>query len=400
MSLPRDLLDQLLSGYLDDALSTDERARVEQLLQTDDEIVAELAQLRELRQSLKALSQEDAASQLDGGFADRVLGAAVARAHAEGLGEDHPLVRLSEKPSKSASSGNASPWRYAGILVGLAASIVFAVIALRPETQDPQSNLISVADLSTTTPVDPTIVPEPEPTDLIPEKAPVIASTEVKPEPKPTVTPAELPKAEPKTTAIAKADTPVEASPNDSVQTPGTMIEIPASSKLAAVLVVNVKLTSAGHDSGAMGKAMQLAGLRPANQKAVTDEIASAVGDSENSKDNATVLFLQAPAKKLDQLYLHLLADTAGVKSVGLTISMDAPIVSVADALRPDPRLVQHSDSAIELLGGNGTVSQLAHELGVLNFAPANTDLLQAMVGGGNDDNGPDVPAQVLVLVH
>ena len=53
MSLPKDLLDQLLSGYLDDALSADERDRVDQLLKTDDSVVEELAQLQDLRKSLQ-----------------------------------------------------------------------------------------------------------------------------------------------------------------------------------------------------------------------------------------------------------------------------------------------------------------------------------------------------------
>lgn len=409
MSLPKELLDQLLSGYLDDALSTEERARLERLLETDNEIVVELDELRELRQSLKTLSQQSTAAPLDDGFADRVLGAAVARAHVEGLGDDHPLVRLSEKPSKSASANSAFPLRYAGIMAGLAASIAFAVITLRSgtteETTGPQTNPVAIADLNTTNPVDPMVVPEPELMDIpsdttladtaSADKTPVIASTEIKPEPKATA-PIEIPK----TAVVAKSNVPTVSPAADNGQTPETKIEIPSISKLAAVLVVNVKLTSAGHDSGAMGKAMQLAGLRPANQKTVTDEIASVVGQSKKSKDDATVLYLQAPAKKLDQLYLHLLADMDGVESVGLTITMDAPIVSVAEALQPDPRLIQHSDSAIELLSGNGTVGQFAHELGALQFAPANGDLLKAMAGGENDDNGPDVPAQVLVLVH
>ena len=55
MSLPRELLDQLLSGYLDDSLSADERARVEQLLQSDDEIVKELeARMKELDAEITA----------------------------------------------------------------------------------------------------------------------------------------------------------------------------------------------------------------------------------------------------------------------------------------------------------------------------------------------------------
>ena len=136
MSVPRELLDQLLTGYLDDALSADERARVEQLLQSDPEVAKELAQLRTLRQSLKAVAKADSAIKLDKGFSDRVIGAAMARAHAEGLAEDHPLVRLAEQPSTTRSGGTAAPWRAAGLMVAIAASIMFAVFMLRPEVNE------------------------------------------------------------------------------------------------------------------------------------------------------------------------------------------------------------------------------------------------------------------------
>ena len=85
MSLPQDLLDQLLSGYLDDALTADEHIRVERLLRSDPDVAEDLRKLRELRHSLQVLSKVDSDIKLDPGFADRVLGAAVARAREEGL---------------------------------------------------------------------------------------------------------------------------------------------------------------------------------------------------------------------------------------------------------------------------------------------------------------------------
>ena len=123
MSIPSDLLDQLLTGYLDNALSPDERARVESLVESDPQVAADLAELRQLQKSLRSVAEADASIQLDTGFADRVLGAAVDRARSEGLGEDHPLVRLADQPSAPVPSRNQSfPYQYAAVLIGLAAS--------------------------------------------------------------------------------------------------------------------------------------------------------------------------------------------------------------------------------------------------------------------------------------
>src|SRR6056297_2260617 len=99
MSAPNESLDQLLSGYLDDALSDDQRRRVEDRLRTDPEAASELESLRSLRATLRALSERDVPPSLGPEFAERVLESAVARARVEGLAEYHPLVRLSEQPT-------------------------------------------------------------------------------------------------------------------------------------------------------------------------------------------------------------------------------------------------------------------------------------------------------------
>ena len=141
MSLPQVLLDQLLTGYLDDVLSTDERKRVETLLKTDASVAEELAQLQELRTALKAVSLADSDVRLDAGFADRVIDEAVARARVEGVSEDHPLMRVWDQPSSSLSPANSSAWRMAAVMVGLAASIALAVMLLRPKDKESQGDL-------------------------------------------------------------------------------------------------------------------------------------------------------------------------------------------------------------------------------------------------------------------
>jgi len=97
MSLPNEIREQLLSGYLDDSLSADECARVERLLASDPDFAAELEELREIRAALKTIASEDEVK-LGSGFANKILDAAVAQARSEGLDDDHPLLRLAEQP--------------------------------------------------------------------------------------------------------------------------------------------------------------------------------------------------------------------------------------------------------------------------------------------------------------
>ncbi len=175
MSLPKELLDQLLTGYLDDALTADERVRVEQLLHSNAEIAVELEQLRDLRRSLQVLSRVDSDIKLEQGFADRVLGAAVARAREEGLADDHPLIRLAEQPSTSpvVATPHSSSWRTAAILVGLAASIVIAVLVLRPQTEaDP--NMIANLDLPSVDRQDVPVTPDESVANPIVEPGPML----------------------------------------------------------------------------------------------------------------------------------------------------------------------------------------------------------------------------------
>ena len=53
MSLPPAIIDQLLTGYLDEVLSADELAQVEKLLQNEPAVAEELAKLQKLRYQKK-----------------------------------------------------------------------------------------------------------------------------------------------------------------------------------------------------------------------------------------------------------------------------------------------------------------------------------------------------------
>ncbi|MCP4885855.1 MAG: hypothetical protein GY904_04495, partial [Planctomycetaceae bacterium] len=137
MSLPNELREQLLSGHLDDALSADERARVDHLLANDPEFADELEQLREIQATLATISSSEDEIRLESGFAERILDAAVAQARFEGLNEDHPLLRLAEQPSLQQNKRSAG-WRVPVTIAAVAATIALAFFAVDfGKQQDP-----------------------------------------------------------------------------------------------------------------------------------------------------------------------------------------------------------------------------------------------------------------------
>ena len=412
MSLPKELLDQLLTGYLDDALSQDERARVDHLLQTDDSVADELAQLEDLRTSLKAVSLADSDIKLDAGFADRVLGEAVARARAEGLSEDHPLMRLEEQPSKALpAAASSSSWKFAGVMVGLAASIVFAVLLLRPDDPNgtPGGQIAQV---------DSSAIP-PKVTDSIPESGePIksslapgrdqIASSATKIETvaeaidAPPVSPSPeevMPKVE--TTGDAKIDVGTIAS----VDAPAMDLEIASPEAvgvnpdqqlggLGAIMVLNVTRSAEGREPDAVRAAMQLASINPPSEKRITEEVAGFVKDSSlvREEDGATVLYLQAPAKDLDRLYLRLMADEVGIESIGMTLAMNAPVMNLVNNLRQDPTTIQHEQASLQLVSDDAALAHLAGELGGMEYL---TDRGVSIPSSGSDEMG-----EMLLLIR
>ena len=102
------------------------------LLKTEPSIAEELAKLQQMRSALKAVALADNDIRLDTGFANRVIDKAVVRARAEGVSDDHPLMRLDQQPMASLTPVPASStWRIAAVMVGLAASIAIAVVLMR-----------------------------------------------------------------------------------------------------------------------------------------------------------------------------------------------------------------------------------------------------------------------------
>jgi hypothetical protein len=410
MSIPSDLLDQLLTGYLDNALSPDERTRVEALLESDPQVAADLAELKQLQQSLRSVAKADASIHLDQGFADRVLDASIDRARNEGLGDDHPLVRLADQPSAPLSQDRQSfPVRYAVTLVGLAASIAIAVFVLRPDQVDdgPIPKRIAKADV-------PAEVAEPDAT-FDPTKDTVIANDS-------SVAAPAIASAQPAgrqadqsmetETSVDRSETPaplrVKVTQSAPPKQPADRVSEPAAKQApaqqpaiqhGAILVLDVRLTAIGRMKDAISAAMQDAGLNPADKQELPDELVGAVNEGENETkvdDDVTVMYLQASAKTLDRLYLSLMSDQEGIDSIGMSLAVNAPILKVVDSIAPDPTTVRHDNTALQLSGQQAVVGGLAGQLDQLRFTPLNRATASAM----STSSGPDVPSQILLLVR
>ncbi len=409
MSLPREILDQLLSGYLDDALDADERARVERLLETDEEAAAELEELRQIRQSLRSLSEADSDRRLPEDFSDRVLEAAIDAAQNENLGDDHPLIRLAAQQATVRSSEVVSgvPWRAAAALVALAASIMIAVFVWQRDGELPdlpEGPEVAMNDSSGAADQQPRGLPEPVGPEVVVQSAPAESQG------------VDLSPAEPKQPDGAMSPEGAIANNNSLVPKPNRVenvgpAEIPM---IKAVLVLDVRRSEFGRESQALRRAMRMAKIDSASEKEITEEMVNSAKDAslDGGAADATVLFLRAPAKRLDRFINLLVDDREGIQSIAFTIVQDVNILGVANSLREvDPTKVRHAVSW-ELSSEGGLVDMLARDLeGMEAFAAldkmtAKTGVSSAAAGlsrpkdDASQNEDEDVPSEVFVLLR
>ncbi|MGB1814876.1 MAG: anti-sigma factor family protein [Rubripirellula sp.] len=397
MSLPPALIDQLLTGYLDEVLSADELARVETLLKTEPSIAAELVKLQEMRSALKAVALADSDIRLDAGFAERVIDEAVLRARSEGVSDEHPLLRIDKQPVVHAPNVTASStWRIAAVMVGLAASIALAVFLMRSEQKlEPGDANPQIAEVKPVTPQRGTA----DDSESQLDPASVIAAV-------PSTNPGagskvDLPGVNPTKDEIQRSqldENSVAGMPNLGTESNANgrstePVGVEPAATLGAILVINVELTAEGRERDVFNAAMKRAGLKASSQKKISDEI---VGITENPSlqkpEGAAVVYLQAPAKDLDRLYLGLIADRVGVKSVGMSLAMDAPVMRAINAVRQDPTTVRHESSSLQLLSDDDTMAQLTDTLLRLEFMGMRNGVAVPSTGG-------DQMAEILLLV-
>ena len=397
MSLPPALIDQLLTGYLDEVLSADELARVETLLKTESSIAAELVKLQEMRSALKAVALADSDIRLDAGFAERVIDEAVLRARSEGVSDEHPLLRIDKQPVVHAPNVTASPtWRIAAVMVGLAASIALAVFLMRSEQKlEPGDASPQIAEVKPVTPQRGTADDSESQLDpasviaAVPSTNPGAGSKVDLPGVNPTKDESQRSQLDENSVA-GMPNLGTESNANGRSTEP---VGVEPAATLGAILVINVELTAEGRERDVFNAAMKRAGLKASSQKKISDEI---VGITENPSlqkpEGAAVVYLQAPAKDLDRLYLGLIADRVGVKSVGMSLAMDAPVMRAINAVRQDPTTVRHESSSLQLLSDDDTMAQLTDTLLRLEFMGMRNGVAVPSTGG-------DQMAEILLLV-
>ena len=417
MSVSKEILDQLLSGHLDGALSSDEKKQIEQLLRDDPNVARELGELRGLRNSMREVRRIDNQVKLDDGFADRVLSAAVARAKAEGLGEDHPLIRLTEKPSRPEPKPTPR-LRIASTIVALAASIAVAIVVLR----QPQDDGVAVVQPQGLLSSETVAVEQFE--RSVPEiSVPEISAPELNENPELRVGASDE-----GSEAVAMSDAGVSSTPeNVLAKIEGSRIASavkpplgkqpstfePSEADLetlkqmqgmavrgAPLLVIKVKRTELGKSTRCVRGLLKSAGLDESKEKELTAEMVGFLNESADKDTTARAMVLTASSKKIDVFVSRLFADTAGIKTVGLSLTPSRGIVQVANLIAPrDPKLVRHS-SSWELQGSG--LNALVGELDRQQIQMRKTsDVPPKSATSANPSLGePDGISQVLVWIE
>jgi anti-sigma factor RsiW len=391
MTLPNENLDSLLSGYLDDALTADERARVEQLLESDADVRSDLESMRDLQKMLRFIDQTDrrkAASLIGPSFSEKVIDAAIECARSEGVPEDHPLLRSTEAPSYRRAQSKRGK-RLAVIVAALAASGLIGILVFAPDRNGAQPDQVAQHTSPTQSlgRFEPTVnefsdgepgVGEPgvvEPNtgeamialgsnNRIQEK--VVA---VSPTPKLPVQP-------------TMANTGTVSDPNDSPEITNVALPTP-------VLVFDVRISDLGRIGDPIRAAMDVVGIAPASQKAASQAMVSSLTDairslksdvqpgSNTSPEDISgkVIYIEASAKKIDRLMNTLWADREGIESFGFNMTLETPLSNVVESLSTvRATQVQHSQT-IEFSGELGAVaSPLANYLGNRTFDQPKTE--------------------------
>ncbi len=433
MSLSRDTIEQLLSGYMDEALSNDERAQVEELLRSNPDVAGELEALRRQRESLQAIARVDRSVRLDAGFADRVLDAAVQRGRAEGLSEDHPVIRLAEQPSapsRARSDSRSRAIRVASIVAALAASIALAVTMLKPETPG-EEDIRSIANLQTDTK---TIDPAPsemetavaaneanesssslnttegmeEQNSIVQDALTIAANDSVDKRQTPSI---ETLAANEKTSG-ENTDSPGSREPGPqnvarerTAQPMSPRIAAAPQRQVGAVMVLEIAQTESGRMSRAVRNALKASAIEIQNEKLTADDIVGVLGNGDQDDESlgsASILYLEGSAKQLDRFILTLCSDQQGIDSVRFGLASELPILNLLRQLkRPiDPKTVRHSASWSVQAGSQEASRLLTGALVDRTMAPLDASVASLGMIGGSKTDGPDVMSELFVVVR
>lgn len=380
MPSPESDLEQLLSASLDGELTPEQQRELDQVLANDAELARqrdELADLRGLvRQSL--LSQRP--QTLGRGFADRVIDAAIAKAEAEGVRSDHPLVRLAHRDGSTngRSDGNTPGrfnWRHAGALATLAASLAFvAFLSNRPRDREPSGSR-EVA--SGNGQVRQGLLPQPPDANSPSADVP---DTKTSPTPKTEIaaaSPTPSPSPVPTNSPVPNKPTP-PTSAADAM--PAQVANIPPAGgvKLAAVMVVAFDLTEHGEDSMALDHALAAEGISLGVPGKLDDEMVDelveskviAAGDEPDvAEEPWNVYFVQAPATQISSFVDRLSRDEKSFDDFSWGIASDPDgSIDIVEQFSASPAKAAPNQRGFyhNLVDTDGDAAQLRRGLGLM----------------------------------
>ncbi|TWU47171.1 hypothetical protein Poly51_49690 [Rubripirellula tenax] len=404
MTISQEYIDQMLSGYLDDALSPDQIDEVQRWLRSDPSIASQLNQWKELRGSLQHVATADRNVKLDQGFSGRVLEAAVARARAEGLGEDNPLVRVSEQATSVRTAAASMSWqRWAAVAVGLAATVAFASLSLR---NDP----VEVAEQSGPVPTPRAIVELTDPANKAiesiasvtenqdaetPQLAPRIKSTDIADTTQPTDasdSPAILATVD--ADRAAKMD-PVSVARDREVSPLSVASTGDVASRMTTrpIMVIQVTQTELGRARKSVRQALRASGIAPTPSSDVEDGLKEAAVDvvsTSGDTSRVSMFYLKTTGKNFDRFHVALLNDDTAIESVELALSSDVSLRSDFETSVGDPTAIRHDDLVL-MKQRNSLTQELAQGIHQLDFV--------SMPRGTVGDAGADVKVQVILVV-
>ncbi|MCA9127792.1 MAG: zf-HC2 domain-containing protein [Planctomycetales bacterium] len=299
MPLDGDKLNELLSGYFDNALSEDERRQVEDALTASQETCQELAFLRNTRESLQALSGSQ--SGLSSDFTDRVL-------------QQLPSVAVRDRKSKSKPPKR---WQLVLGLSALAASLVFIIsnpgwFVGQPEL--PMANVPEEVENSPDLNQPDGKQPFEEPSLLNADSS--LASNNLEP----LAEPLQLPPPEPSVLDPTRERTlPVRY--------------LSQASPPMFALVLHVRPTQAALDDGVLERTFQGAGIPFVSPIVANADVESAVRDvsmivdSDPSRWHAALYFVRAEATVMDQALRSVWVDTENFPDAKFNFAIDNPEV-------------------------------------------------------------------------
>lgn len=414
MPSPQSDLEQLLSASLDGELTPEQQLELDQIFLNDPELANELARQRDELIALRGLVRQSFLSQrprgLGRGFADRVIDAAIAKAEAEGVRSDHPLVRLArgDASTDSRSDGNTPSrfnWRHTGALATLAASIAFvAFLSNRLRDREPsgsrevasgESHLIQG------------IASEP-----LGANGPSPTKSETKISSKPTTEIAVSPNPNPNKPLPVKPNPSSANAPNPM---PAQVANNPPAGganplaggvKLAAVMVVAFDLTEHGEDIRALDQALASEGIQLGARGELDDEMVDelveskviAAGDEPNTTDDPwEVYFVQAPANQISNLVDRLSRDEKSFDDFSWGIASDSDgSIDVVEQFAVNPTKAPPDQLAFArgLVDTDGDAGQFRRGLGLMAMNDT-----QGIRGIMPQSNSPSEMSHLLLLV-